>query len=527
MASQTGTPDYPQKITFRSAEYVSLLKILQLHTPRFIGADLAQRQLRYIDGYVRDPALGCKTVVVEDHYIDRDHMEDHSVFYSKSLYPYPNSCLRVHFFSLKKKPLEAELRRLREVRAERDGKEVFADECAKFSKKNYLGFTVIKPLPGCPVGRTVLRCLPENSGKGHTRKFKCAFDYDTHLLGVRLTVNGLAFQQQDVGVSACATTALWSSLQRARHLEQGASATPAQITMHASQFTLPFGRPMPSEGLSLDQMCIAVQALGYSPTVHKAEYFDETRSLLFSSVSSGMSPVLIIKQIADVETPDFDKDVRHAVAAVGIGVATASEQSESPAIKHRSMDLKAVYVHDDREGPYLKGTVQQHGESLHLHFDLPEKRAETWVLTHILIPLHVKIRLSFAQLHAAGWALVTRAQSWALSGKAMDAPQEADKTNTVWRSRIFRSTAYLEDLLGKQGNSAKVDSLCRFVRLPRYLGVIRIQSSGLDPFDVLLDTTSTERNLNCLAIMQLAAAHPETAALCRLMVKQFGGRWII
>jgi len=39
---------------------------------------------------------------VEQHYIDRDHIEDHSVFYSKSLYPYPNFCCRVHFFSLGK-----------------------------------------------------------------------------------------------------------------------------------------------------------------------------------------------------------------------------------------------------------------------------------------------------------------------------------------------------------------------------------------------------------------------------------------
>ena len=162
-----------------------------------------------------------------------------------------------------------------------------------------------------PVGRTVFSMSAE-SGKGHTRKFHCACDYDPHLLGLRLSVTGLAFQQQDLGVSACATTALWTSLQRARQLEQSANATPAQITMRASQFALPFGRPMPSEGLSLDQMCQAVQSLGCTPSLHRAESFEVTRGLVFSSVSSGISPVLIM------DLPG--EDISHAVAVAGIGV---------------------------------------------------------------------------------------------------------------------------------------------------------------------------------------------------------------
>ena len=39
-------------------------------------------------------------MLVEEHYIDRDHMEDHSVFYSRNLYPYSNFCRRVHFFTI-------------------------------------------------------------------------------------------------------------------------------------------------------------------------------------------------------------------------------------------------------------------------------------------------------------------------------------------------------------------------------------------------------------------------------------------
>ncbi|MCU1303460.1 MAG: hypothetical protein JWQ87_3744 [Candidatus Sulfotelmatobacter sp.] len=403
MVDPGGTADNRQKIDFHSTGGVSLLDILKLPNPRFVTAEEAQKQLSYIDEYVRRAPFDCKTIVVEQHYIDRDYIEDHSVFYSKSLYPYPNFCRRVHFFSLDKEQLHEQIHRIRDLRS--SGEETFLRQCTEFSRVHYVGFAVIKPLPGCPVGRTVLRCLPEESGKGYLRKFHCSCNYDPHLLGVRLTISGLAFQQQDLGVSACATTALWTSLQRARQLEQSGIATPAQITIRASQYALPFGRPMPSEGLSLDQMCQAVQSLGYSPSLHRAEVFEITRGLLFSSISSGISPVLIMNLPGS--------DINHAVAAAGMGVAKLSQPSTTSEIRHRSKDLVAIYVHDDREGPYLKATIRKHQTKLFINLKLPSGKEETWELTHILIPLHSKIRLSFAQLYTAGLDLVSNVQSFA------------------------------------------------------------------------------------------------------------------
>src|SRR5439155_1691200 len=100
--------------------------------------------------------LGCGTVVVEQRYIDRDYMEDHSVFYSKSLFPYPNFCRRVHFFAADAEQLKRELSRLVELGIA-DGQEAFKKACGQFSEKVYLGFCVVKPLPGSPIGRTVMR----------------------------------------------------------------------------------------------------------------------------------------------------------------------------------------------------------------------------------------------------------------------------------------------------------------------------------------------------------------------------------
>jgi len=481
----------------------SLADILSLKVPAFTSREEAHRQLEYVEGYVRD--LGCRSLVVEGHYIDRDHMEDHSVFYSKSLQPYPNACRRIHFFSCQPAVLRRELERLRSSVAPQR----FRAESAEFSKRSYLGFSVIKPLPGCPVGRTILRCFPAQTEKGYRRNFACACDCLAHLLGVPLSVRGLAFQQQDLGVSACATTALWSALQKARELEQGVAATPAQITMLASQFALPFGRPMPSEGLSLDQMCQAVQSLGYAPNLYRADTFDVSRALLYSAVLSGISPVLIIEQI----------DRAHAVSVAGMKVTEPrAPRLISPLIDDHAGDLAAVYVHDDRYGPYLKADIRRKNDRLHLRIKLRNSNSvEMWVLSHILIPLHPKIRLSFGELRRAAIKLVREIHAHRQS--LLGAPG----TITSWDCWITKSHSYVESLVLGESKVPKslVPRLCRSVPFSRYLGIIRIEAADLDPIDFLLDTTSTERNLHCLALVRRSASRARTIDLADLLAARY------
>ena len=69
-----------QKIRFVSVDDRTLAEILGLDGPLTASPGETHRQLAYVEKYVRD--LGCRSVVVEEHYIDRDYMEDHSVFYS-------------------------------------------------------------------------------------------------------------------------------------------------------------------------------------------------------------------------------------------------------------------------------------------------------------------------------------------------------------------------------------------------------------------------------------------------------------
>ncbi|MBK8270384.1 MAG: hypothetical protein IPK83_19650 [Planctomycetes bacterium] len=310
-----------------------LVKVLQLVAPPFLSHEIAFRQIRYISEYV--VKLGAKSVAIENHYIDRYHMEDHSVFYSKSLFPFPNFCRRVHFFNVDQATVRRRLQGLL-VTGLAKGLDELQVASKEFCESTYLGFTIIKPLTGSPVGRTVLRPypeVPEDHSTGFRRDFGAVREYSLHLFGVELTVRGLAFQQQDVGVSACATTAIWSAMQKMRDHEDIAAFTPAQITILASRYSLPFGRSMPSEGLSLDQMCQATQALGAAPNVVRTSDFATFKSYLHTTLRSGFAPILILESTIG----------RHAVAVAGMKL---SVKSLRPAMTTSSspVNVSSVYT---------------------------------------------------------------------------------------------------------------------------------------------------------------------------------------
>jgi len=514
-------------VHFRSFANLDLQAELGLVRPPFSPLN-AYRQLQYVQEYARD--LGCKSVVIEQHYIDRDHIEDHSIFYSKSLLGYPNFCQRVHFFSLDENELQASFDQIL-CKDALSGESVYRNACREFSKKAYLGFSVIKPLHGSPVGRTVMKCCPEVPGDpskaaSFRRLFSCTRRYVSHLIGIELHVDGLAFQQQDIGVSACATTALWSALQSFRNHEELAPATPAQITTLAVRYSLPFGRAMPSEGLSLDQMCQAVQALGVSPNLFRVQ--DDAalaKSILFSAVRSGIAPILILT---------LRSNSRHAVTVAGIKVRA---QATGAAVVARKADgepeynldawdlgddLLGVYVHDDRYGPYLAAAVIQKGFAPSLSVQLRgEAVPDEWELTHILLPMHGKVRLSFSALRQIALEVALAAVA---CGKKIAAvvPQLKLEPRVQFDVKVLRAHKYVEELV-VGANADSVDRARRLVKevaMARYLAVIYLEGEFFDPIDVLIDTTNTSRNAYCLAVVARGKANPLTKAVMTYLCKQ-------
>lgn len=513
------------ELTFHRFGDKSLEAVLGLRAPPFSSGDEAFRQLRYVERYAAD--LKCETFAVESHYIDRDHIEDHSVFYSKTLFPYTNYCRRIHFFSVSIDDVKSRLSDIVALGLSK-GEAAYRAACRDFSSDAYIGFAVIKPLHGSPVGRTVLRCSPEASGKPEFRRvFSCTRQYSAHLAGVELTVRGLAFQQQDVGVSACATTAVWSALQQIQKHEGIANATPAQITTLAAKYSLPFGRAMPSEGLSLDQMCQAIQAIGVAPNLFRVEESGHLAgAFIYAAVTSGLAPVLILRS---------DKQY-HAVTVAGIKVRTphielpVSFGTQEAIADDCSGDLLALYIHDDRRGPYLRADYHEKNviPLLLIRGRGNDDADESWEITHVLVPMHAKIRLTFSSLRQISLDAAAKVNGYRDFVNGVNAGAIANSLVSI-ESWIVRAHRYVEQLFLSEHKvpQERVERLATGVALARYLAVVRLMSPFFGTIDLLIDTTGTKRNAHCIGVVPLTPDVPHSPLIARWLAKFYGGCPII
>ncbi|PQO28910.1 hypothetical protein [Blastopirellula marina] len=485
-----------------------LKNALQIRAVPFQSESDSFLQLRYIEQYAAD--LNCECFAIETHYIDRDYIEDHSAFYSKSLNPYPNFCKRVHFFA---GDVGVVAQRLTDAvrQGTTTGIEAYRAACRKFSADHYLGFAVIKPLQGTPVGRTVMKCYPSESSDGtYRRRFCCTKEYVAHFHGCELTVSGLAFQQQDIGVSACATTALWSALQKTADAEPIAAMTPVQITQYATRYSLPSGRPMPSEGLNIGQMCSAVQATGASPNLFRVEgNHRQARIILRTAILSGFAPVLAL------HNPMLGG---HAVTAVGLKETVSSTE---PDVHFHEHVVTGIYLHDDRLGPNLKCTFRESpnpDDSLGLDVQLRDSPTiEQWELRYILVPMHPKIRLSFADLESIS-SLVLQTLL-AIHKVHVKGKIEVKEAPIGFDCRVLRAHHFLERLIVEDNgiDPEHLERIGKAVAPARYLGVIRVSGPFFSQFDLVVDTTGTLTNPNYLGVIPTEEAEPGMKAIGRLI----------
>jgi hypothetical protein len=85
------------------------------------------------------------------------------------------------------------------------------------------------------------------------------------------------------------------------------------------------------------------------------------------------------------------------------------------------------------------------------------------------------------------------------------------ETTLRFETYVVLGHKYIEDLCGEEtqptlrGLGVKLVAECA---MPRYVGVIHIQAGTLGWIDLLLDTTSTTRSVECVAIVCHAGTSP-------------------
>ena len=420
-------------------------------------------QLTYLSAYLEQ--IRCATVLIEDHYVDRDYVEDMAIFYARSLRAYPPYCQRMHFFS--ESFDETKWRDLL-VRANRGE----AENMRQWLQDAYLGFSVTRPLPGSPLGRTVVATFgPEESG-GRRREFGGSREYAVHLGGFELHVEGLAFQQQDQGVSACATIALWSAIHRVAPMEGLPAMTPAQITQAASRYYLPGGRSLPSQGLTVNQMCEAIRAGGLAPIVIPATSPERDRAQLLGYMRSGLAPVLAAETLSTREG--------HAVCAVGVKIGAVKPQTDmSLAYRDGATASADIYNLTDAESGSTK-------TALRIRWPGSEDEADHLLLRAIVVPAPAKIRLTVARMRSLGFPIANA------TGVLLDRTVDLNCRYDVASS--YRARAFQFDLTDDGAYS-----LAHALVLSRYIGLIELSDDEGPLLDILLDSTETVANPSVLA----------------------------
>lgn len=479
----------------------------------------APQQERYLRTYLRD--LGARAILEEPHYFDRDYLSEFRGYYATSARGYPNVCRRLHFFSV---PLPR--RKLR--RALGGSRQTLGN-----LRDAYLGFCVVRPLPTSPFGKTVLRWYPERNAD-FPRVTESRRRYTCRIAGVSFSVDGLAWQQQDTSVAACATVALWSMLHSSAFTESHAIPTTYEITEAANE-TLGYGRrAFPSRGLTADQLGEVIKSMelkpgrieadvtAQDPSQHLRRCFSPER---FSPIVCGLLrsgyPILVAGSLwtTDADEQLVSYEGQHAVCLSGF---REPEVDASPGLRLQDEQLEHVYLHDDNEGPNVRyrvdplpfddnrdsnivvlkrsspGSSRRVGSSSEPRFAIVP--SELFVAVHEAIRVDIQALYRRAKKIGGFFYKIHERLAASTSGR----PAEI---STGLSLRFIELNDYLGDelpeTLEQTGNAQKLgDARLQLLEdvppLSKHMGLIRVSTDGEPVVDFLIDTTEIAPASRCL-----------------------------
>jgi len=328
--------------------------------------------------YILTPRQGkstpiCKTVIVESRYRDKDHSKAMFSHYAKSFRQVEPECKRLHFFN-SRLPLD------------------FLDtKSTQDLQRSYLGFCVLRPFTSRIIGRTVLRRLKYRP----TLEFPtCQGTFEVHLASHKICFEGAAFMEQDTMVAACASIGIWVSttIMGTRFGLQQRSTT--EITQLANQYWIQ-NRPMPSQGLVVEQMLHCLRAMDYDPLLIGVYNQDQAKHDIYSYIESEVPPILLL------EFPFSSQG--HAIVGVGHGYSLPNNNPSKTEVKWpgepplefaRSSEwVPSILVNDDQRGPYRELTFIDNQD---LASRVPVSNQANSNIVDFRCPVIINVNMSFS-----------------------------------------------------------------------------------------------------------------------------------
>ncbi len=346
----------------------------------------------YFSDYFGVDGLFAKNIIIESDYISKDYLHDYATYYAFCFENYPKFCKRVHFFS---NEFTLEYFQNVLIGVDNDNPDFWS---------GYLGFIVVKPIPTKNIGYTVLKMY--DSTDNNPRYFWGVRNYTIHLFGNVLTIQSLAFQEQDTVLAACATTAIWTMLNKASVDFHTILKSPSQITKDADNLSFDGSRLFPNKGLNLLQICQAIYNSGLEseikqPDIIIQDVFRKTEIKVVSNIYvkkilNAYSPIGI-PIILVISVPLGQNYGLHAITVSGYNQNAQQDIVPQDDISWMASNIIKFYAHDDQWGPFARVKFIDEGviETPWTIFNRDE--LPSYVI-NMVVPVYPKVRISYEDI---------------------------------------------------------------------------------------------------------------------------------
>jgi hypothetical protein len=412
----------------------------------------------------------CKTVVVENRYVDADYRSEYSAFWSlkfENQYPFAR---RLHFFRA----------------------DLSEDDLVSLpSRPGYLGYCVLRPVAQGRVGRTVIAPPPRLKDATLT----CIAD-EVSLFGNPLTIRGVPFCQQDGEYLRCAHAAAWMCHYTAYRKGIVGRHTTAKL-VELTPSMLSAQRPLPSKGLTQGQLQAVLGGLGQPALFYGLSNLPTVRGVRDPDPVIDDRQELVPGGLWD--TRMFSIICRYLNSGFPVIVSTASHAFVLVGWM-RHADRVWFIGCDDQVGPY---------EIIKSPFD---HNKAPWL--SLMVPLPPKVFLSGESAESNAYQ-----QLLAYADKVAKLKSLGDglaSGSLQLRSSLMRGSDYKLGI-GKKTSSAEVLSTLRFARLSNWVWTVeahRTSDCGPDSpcvvAEAMYDSTSFDKSprMVALSVSGLVAVYP-------------------
>lgn len=429
---------------------------------------LSKCHYKYLFKYLNSDRIeGSKktqTFVIENDYISKSFLHDYSNYYSLCFNnKIRKKCKRVHFFNT-------------DFDGDQFIQEIHKKDSEIINCSAYLGYIVVNNVPDVMIGTAILKTYASENKNYILRTYK------VNLFGKTLTLDSLAFKQQDQIVSACATTALWACFHKTSQLFQTKLPTPSEITLSAKNQYKHSGRIFPNMGLDHYQIGNVIESVGL---VHELRNRKSISELKFFKAFISAYSALQIPILLGVEIGKKSGNL-HLIALSGIESAPEHSKLDRKKINLHSNDMSNIYAHDDRLGAFSKiKLIENRNKEIILEVVTADNVKWEYYVSSIIVPIYEKIRIKFEDIYG----IVFKANLFF---------RKKVETVMLWDIVLMESNEYKTEIFKYGPDESKSKIL--FTPLPKYVWIVRAFVKDDTVFEMVFDTTDLARGFYCLLI---------------------------